>query len=79
MGIINNMGEEKKKEPKSGSDESGDGMLGDGLGAAEEMMDLDNFFPPNDDEVYRSLNSQEGEPVLQQCCCCICNCETKAT
>ena len=75
------MGEKDKKDPKSekSSDESDDNLMGDGLGAAEEMMDLDNFFPPADDEVYRSLNSQEGEPVLQQCCCCICNCETKAT
>merc|ERR1719327_516936 len=42
-------------------------------------MNMDNYFPPADDEMYRSLNSEEGEPVLQQCCCCICNCATKAT
>ena len=77
------MGEkdDKKKDAKSekSSEESEDNLMGDGLGAAEEMMDLDNFFPPAEDEEFRTLDSVEGEPVLNQCCCCICNCQTKAT
>jgi len=75
MGIIFiKMGEKDDKKSNNSSGESDDGLMGDGLGAAQDMMNLDKFFPPAEDEMFRSLNSVEGEAVLQQCCCCVCNC-----
>jgi len=49
------MGEKDNKSQSS--DASDDGLMGDGLGAAQDMMDLDKYFPPAEDEIYRSLNS----------------------
>ena len=73
------MGEKDDKKSNNSSGDSDDGLMGDGLAGAQDMMNLDNYFPPAEDEMYRSLDSVEGEAVLQQCCCCICNCQTKAT
>jgi len=44
-------------------------------------MDLNKFFPGDDDAEFRSLKSSEKAvgDTLTQCCCCICNCQTKAT
>merc|ERR1712139_196266 len=44
-------------------------------------VDLNNFFPGDDDADFRTLNDSEKavDQTLTQCCCCICNCQTKAT
>merc|ERR1712100_235731 len=84
MGIIhyNNiilMGEKDDKSKKSESDDEESQLMPDPMDAMGDAMNMDNYFPGNDENEFRSLNSEEGTPILQQCCCCICNCETKAT
>merc|ERR1711981_1115185 len=80
MGIKSQMGDKEKEEKKadsSGSDsEEGMMKMPDPM---EQVPNMDDFFPPDDDEIFRSLDSSEGKMVLQQCCCCICNCQTRAT
>jgi len=44
------------------------------------MNQFNKFFPADEEEEWKSLDKDTtGEPVLSQCCCCICNCATKAT
>jgi len=44
------------------------------------MNQFNKFFPADEEEEWKSLDKDtSGEPVLSQCCCCICNCATKAT
>ena len=81
------MGDKDKKEEEpvdsqdSYDDEEDDDLLGamDPTAAAMDAVNLDNYFPGADDENFKSLNKSTGKPVLQQCCCCICNCQTVAT
>lgn len=44
-------------------------------------VDLNKFFPGDDDADFRTLQTAEKavDQTLTQCCCCICNCQTKAT
>lgn len=67
----------KKDAEASEAEESDDGL--NPMGMAGDALNMDNYFPPADDEEFKSHASDTGAPVLQQCCCCICNCQTKAT
>ena len=69
---------DKKPESEADADEESQ-LMPDPMDAMGDAMNMDNYFPGNDENEFRSLNSEEGTPILQQCCCCICNCETKGT
>ena len=75
------MGEkdDKSKKSEAESEDEESQLMPDPMAEMENAMNLDNYFPGNDEMEFRSLNSEEGTPMLQQCCCFICNCETKAT
>ena len=81
MGDKDKKEEEELVDSQDSYDSEEDDLLGaaDPTAAAMAAVDLDNYFPGADDENFKSLNKSTGKPVLQQCCCCICNCQTVAT
>jgi len=62
------MGEEDKKDKKPETEADADEesqLMPDPMDAMGDAMNMDNYFPGNDENEFRSLNSEEGTPILQ--------------
>jgi hypothetical protein len=69
--------DEKKEEEDSSDDEDDENAF---LKEMNPMNQFNKFFPADEEDEWNSLDKKKtGTPILTQCCCCICNCATKAT
>jgi len=69
--------DEEKKEEESSEDEDEENAF---LKEMNPMNQFNKFFPADEEDEWNSLDKKKtGTPILTQCCCCICNCATKAT